>query len=145
MASLERLALADQRVHQDFAEKQEDAGCRVFLVSLVLKVKEALPAKQVHRVRMERTVSRETLAKTAIREKMAKTDCLARMEQMVKMAWMESMDFLGDQAKSGRVETLDHQDVSALHRLFCSLSLSCRITLPCVLILSSAWPTRTSR
>ena len=34
---------------------------------------------------------------------------------MVKMAWMESMDFPGAQAKSGRVETLDPQDVSALH------------------------------
>lgn len=115
MARLERLALADQRAHQDFAEKQEDAGCRVFLVSLALKVNEALQAKQVHRGRTERTVCRETLAKTAIQEKMAKMDCLVKMEQMVKMAWMESMDFPGDQAKSGRVETLDPLDVSALH------------------------------
>jgi hypothetical protein len=123
MARLERLALADQRVHQDFVEKQVDAGCRVFLVSLALKVKEALPAKRVRRGRTARTVCRETLAKTAIREKMAKTDCLAKTEQMVKMAWMESMDFPGDQAKSGREETLDPQDVSAITvpcmHLFC--------------------------
>jgi hypothetical protein len=113
MERLERLALADQRAHQDFAEKQEDAGCRAFLVSQALKVKEALPGKRGHRARMERTACRETLAKTVCRAKMAKTDCLARTEQMVKMAWMESTGCPVDRAKWERTATLDPLDVSA--------------------------------
>jgi len=113
MERLESLGLADQRVYQDFAERQEDAGCLAFRVSLALKVKEALPAKPGHQGRMERTVFREPLAKMAIQEKMARTDCLARTEQMVKMAWMESTDYPGGQAKSARTETRDPQDCLA--------------------------------
>lgn len=89
---------------QDSVGKQEGAGCPGLRVKLGLKVKEALPANLGLLGKMARTVFRAPPVKMACQERTAKTGCRAKTEQMAKMAWMESMDNPGDQAKSARTE-----------------------------------------
>jgi len=94
----------DQRALQDSAVKKEGADCQGFRVNLALKVKEALLARPALQGKMGRTALRAPPVKTVFLERTAKTDCQAKTEQMAKMAWMESMDNPGGQAKSARLE-----------------------------------------
>jgi hypothetical protein len=112
-AKPEKRVRADPRALLDFAVNQEGVGCRGFRVNLVLRVNEALLAKQGRQGKMGRTAFRAPLVRTAFLERTAKTGCLAKTAPMAKMVWMESTDNPGDRAKSAKREILALLEVSS--------------------------------